>query len=301
MTVKPPHDDNRCYTVADEGNHARPTGSPDTLTVGSQLRLDFDCPQCGVSGWVMWTKLARVMRCHACRTRFWIDTSGRLVSERQSRNVRFICPRCRHQDTLPEQLLPTAIACPACETRLELNANGLVCDHSGSRLASRLGRSRFSAHRRSQRWLWRVAIAAAMVGVVGLCWVAAGLMRHSVWLLPSPTDVALEKAVKEFTMLCHQGRIEEAARFVVPEQRMYFQRWLACWLPAIRSSKDSDPGRASITVHTLSRQPDRALLHVSVELDSRRTIGFTQQWVPGDCGWRFDAAAAFLAVAGSGD
>lgn len=299
--MTPPHEDNQGYTVANESSQPRPTGCPDTLTLGSQLRLDFDCPQCGASGWVMWAKLARVMRCHTCRTRFWIDGSGHLVSERQSRNVRFVCPRCRHQDSLPEQLLPTAIACPACDTRLELDANGSVVDYPGSRLANRLRRSRFSGHGQNRQWLWPMAIAAAIVGVVGLCGLAAGLMRHSGRLLPRPADVAVDKAAKEFTLLCHQGRVEEAARFVAPEQRMYLQRWLACWLPVIRPSKDSDPGIASITVHTLSRQPDRAVLHVTVEIDSRRRVGFTQQWVAGEHGWRFDAAAAFVAVTGSGD
>jgi DNA-directed RNA polymerase subunit RPC12/RpoP/uncharacterized protein YbaR (Trm112 family) len=250
----------------------------------------------------MWAKLARMMRCHRCRTRFWIDATGHLVSERQSRSVKFACPRCRYQDALPEQLLPTAIACPACQTHLELDANGFVAGGQISPAAGRGKRSgRAPGDQRPRRWLYGAAIAGAAIVVLAVCGVGVRLMQRSVSLLPGSSRSAVEKTPEQFTRLCLQGRVDQAARLVSPDQRVYFRRWLACWQPALGTLDDASAARAEITVQTIHKQPDRAVLYVRVELDSRRSIGLTQQWIPGSDGWLFDAAAAFRAVTGGED
>ncbi len=289
------------YAVADTDDPPPLSGGADKPPPGSHLRVDFACPECGASGWVMWAKLARVMRCYNCRTRFWMDRTGHLVSERQSRSVKFTCPRCRHQDALPERLLPTAIACPACETHLELNASGVATGSEASPAAIR-SRSAGRGHAVAQRRrLFAAAAVGVVVGLVALASVYFGLMGRSTASGSRASQSDVDTAARQFTRLCLQGRLEQAARFVLPDQHEYLQRWLAFWHPALPALDDSTAVQADISLQTIQKHHDRAVLYVKVELDSRRSIGLTQQWVLTSDGWLLDAAAMFRAIAQGGD
>jgi len=259
------------------------------------LRLSLACPQCGVTGWVKWTSLARGIHCPKCQCEFLIAKNGQVASYRDLPQTRYSCPRCGKSGSLPTQLVVRKAECVDC--KLPLMAGP---DHQlhGVKEATALRRVAEAQARDESYAAWLKANLRhgdgrirrwRLLAIVCCLAVAVTLITAAVrsWL-----DDSVETAARRFTQACLADN--RSGRKYLPEgdevQRLEFDRWWTRHFASIEAKHRPKGDRVRVEVDpSADGSPLRTLkIHLTSEFFGTRTL--EQIWREQNGLWTFDCS-----------
>ncbi|MCA9260134.1 MAG: hypothetical protein KDA61_13070 [Planctomycetales bacterium] len=258
------------------------------------IRLNICCPKCGVSGWIEWTSLKHGIRCPGCECQFFIDRSGRLLSQKELPHTRFTCPRCKNSGSIPTVLCARGVECATCKLPLALGPDHKVHEAKEAAALHRAARAAKPGSRFAARLAGIVADSdgtlrtglVAGYGALLLCVLVVVALGANAWLKDSPAKIA-----HRFTRACLVDQRKAASAFFADDdlQQTQFTRWWTRYFPSIRNAHRPTGDRVQISAEVLRESEESFSISVSVASEFVGNRSVLQHWYLDEGRWWFDA------------
>lgn len=262
---------------------------------GGAIRVPLQCPTCGASGLVEWSKLSRAIDCPKCSCRFVFRKDAGCIALAELPQVEYRCPRCSQHSSTAVQAARNGFACSTCGLSLALGPEGTVLEQVEAirqkmRSSADKGRPVALGERLTDVRSWiRRHPRTSLGAIASLVLVASWVVSAIVPLLDrSPTALAVRMVRR-----CLAGDESGAARFIPDDavQQVMFEQWRLRYMTNIQDRYRPAGDRALVVAEIESESEANCQMTVCVKSKSLGERRFLVNWTQIAGNWYFDAVA----------